>query len=865
MAPSTLSLFTLLTLAIMSSCKKTGGTKKTNLVYQTYRKPNFSGRSRPNIILMLTDDQDTELGSLKFMPKLNRWLREEGVTFHNAYVTTPMCCPSRSSLLTGLYVHNHHVFTNNENCSSTSWVASHEKRTFATYLQQSGYTTGYFGKYLNKYDGQRVPPGWNKWNGLVKNSAYYNYSLNYDGVRRSHGDDYSKDYLPDLITNRTVKFLSKVSQADKFPFLAVMSYPAPHGPEDSAPHHQDLFFNVTTHRTPAYDFAPNPDKEWVLRSTEKMLPIHRSFTDILQTKRLQTLQSVDEGVEKVIRKLEQIGQLDNTFVFYTSDHGYHLGQFGLVKGKAFPYEFDTKVPFLVRGPGVTPQSVRAHPVLNIDLAPTFLDIAGLERPQHMDGRSIIPAIRKKNRKFRHSFLIERGKMTFEKYAKKSYNSVLSTEEDMALLKKNRLTKQERLAVECRKSKYQPPCHLGQRWVCTEKTDGQKKISRCSSLRLKSLEKFNKCHCLPGQSVGLKYKKLEMAEKKMQKRFLKLNLKDRQFKHLNTKFLKTLPGVLSRRGRSVEEGSQAESVLTDMAEDELKEVDLLVEDIAEEIRDLKNSSETVGCEVNAEDEIHCTASITADRSSWENSRSSVKQQMDQLRKQLKQLKQIRKFLASKNPNRRQSADSAVMDEENTETCVCDSQAELKEKIRSERENRRIKRKLIKLKRKEMKRRKMEKKSRRKAKKADHCKSDTKMNCFSHDNHHWKTEPYWTGGAFCACTNSNNNTYWCVRNINTTHNYLYCEYVTGMMTYYDLRVDPHQLRNLLHTLTDSELNFMHQQVRDLRDFSAERKFWDRKERIDEMRAKEKLRKQKRKKRRENVLKWKKFRKNNSRSKI
>ena len=87
----------------------------------------------------------------------------------------------------------------------------------------------------------------------------------------------------------------------------------------------------------------------------------------------------------------------------------------------------------------------------------------------------------------------------------------------------------------------------------------------------------------------------------------------------------------------------------------------------------------------------------------------------------------------------------------------------------------------------------------------------------------------------------------------------------MTYYDLRVDPHQLRNLLHTLTDSELNFMHQQVRDLRDFSAERKFWDRKERIDEMRAKEKLRKQKRKKRRENVLKWKKFRKNNSRSKI
>ena len=849
-----LSLINLLS----ASSSKTG--QNTNIVYQTYRKPNFSGRSRPNIILILTDDQDKELGSLKFMPKLNRLLKEEGATFENGYVTTPMCCPSRSSMLTGLYVHNHHVFTNNENCSSTSWVENHEKRTFATYLQQSGYTTGYFGKYLNKYDGHRVPPGWNKWNGLIKNSAYYNYSINNDGVKRTHGDDYNQDYLPDLITNKTVKFLSKVSQADKFPFLAVMSYPAPHGPEDSAPQHQHLFFNVTTHQTPAYDFAPNPDKEWVLRSTEKMLPVHRAFTDILQTKRLQTLQSVDHGVEQVIRKLELIGQLDNTFVFYTSDHGYHRGQFGLVKGKAFPYEFDTKVPFLVRGPGVKPQSVRSHPVLNIDLAPTFLDIAGLEKPQHMDGRSIIPALRKKNKKFRHSFLIERGKMTFEKYAKKSYNSVLSTEEDMALLKKNRLTKQERLEVECRKTKYQPPCDLGQRWVCTEK-NGQKKISRCSSLRLKSLEKHNKCHCLPGETLGLKYKKLEMSEKKMQKRFLKQNLKTHQFKHLNTKFLKTLPGVLSRRGRSVSDGNLAETVLTDMADDEMRDVDLLVEDIAEEIRDLKNSSETVGCEVSADDQIQCEDSVTTDPSSWEHSRTSIRQQMDQLRKQLKQLKQIRKFLASKNPSRRQQKGSDLLDHGMTETCVCDSQQELKEKIQSEREKKRLKRKLIKLKRKEVKRMKMEKKSRRRAKKADHCKSDTKMNCFSHDNDHWKTEPSWTGGPFCACTNSNNNTYWCARNINVTHNYLYCEYVTGMMTYYDLRVDPHQLRNLLHTLTDSELNFMHQQVRDLRDFSAERKFWDRKKRIDDMRAKEKLRKQLRKKRREreSVGKRKKSRKN------
>uniref|UniRef100_A0A8D0D8D2 Sulfatase 2a n=1 Tax=Sander lucioperca TaxID=283035 RepID=A0A8D0D8D2_SANLU len=720
---------------------------------------------RPNIILILTDDQDIELGSMQAMNKTRHIMEKGGTHFSNAFSTTPMCCPSRSSILTGKYVHNHHTYTNNENCSSPSWQTHHEPHTFAVYLNNSGYRTAFFGKYLNEYNGSYVPPGWKEWVALVKNSRFYNYTLCRNGVREKHSGDYSKDYLTDIITNDSINYfrMSKRMYPHR-PVMMVLSHVAPHGPEDSAPQYSTAFPNASQHITPSYNYAPNLDKHWILRYTGAMKPVHMQFTNMLQRRRMQTLLSVDDSMEKLYNMLAETGELDNTYLIYTSDHGYHIGQFGLVKGKSMPYEFDIRVPFYVRGPNVEQGVINPHIVLNVDLAPTLLDMAGVDIPAEMDGKSILKLLdtdrfqlNRKSKTWRDSFLVERG----------ADGKEMAQEE-------NFLPKYQRVKDLCQKAEYQTSCQQpGQKWQCVEDPTGKLRLYKCkgmaslfaprmqalmasgaSHVQLSPTSNSDSCNC---DDVGFK------ASVPKRKRLLTKK----------SKFLLSLTCtfVLVVINRS----------------------DLVQKDICD-FECYCAFFLSYRCSILMNDTVKCDGGLYKSLQAWKDHKLHIEHEIETLQTKIKNLRDVKGHLKKARP----------------EECQCNTPSyRLKNKemfrMPSKQQSQWLQ--------KEQKRRKKLRKFLKRLQNNDTC-SMPGLTCFTHDNHHWQTAPFWTMGPFCACTSANNNTYWCLRTINDTHNFLFCEFATGFLEYFDLNNDPYQLINAVSTLDRNALNAMHQQLMDLR---------------------------------------------------
>ncbi|XP_064600043.1 N-acetylglucosamine-6-sulfatase-like [Liolophura sinensis] len=349
------------------------------------------------------------------MTKTKRLVGDNGIKFNNMFVTSPLCCPSRSSIFTGKYIHNHNALNNSVagNCSSPAWQAGPEKEAFITKIKSQGYNTFFSGKYLNQYGFpqtggvQHVPPGWDWWVGLVGNSRYYNYALSVNGTMEKHGKDYEKDYLTDVIHRRGIEFLNYQTEND--PFFMMLSTPACHAPFTPAPQYAKNFSDLKAPRNGSYN-VHGTDKHWLIRAAKS--PMSQESVDMADDafrNRWRTLLSVDDMVEDVVNTLQQKGLLDNTYIFFTGDNGFHLGQFSLPIDKRQLYEFDIRVPLMVRGPGIAAGQVREEIMLNIDFAPTFVELAGLSPPVDMDGMSMAKVLMDKSNKslsFRDTFLVE---------------------------------------------------------------------------------------------------------------------------------------------------------------------------------------------------------------------------------------------------------------------------------------------------------------------------------------------------------------------------------------------------------------------------------------------------------------------------
>jgi N-acetylglucosamine-6-sulfatase len=375
---------------------------------------------RPNIVVIMTDDQTLE--SMRVMGGVKRSLAAGGTTFERAFVSNALCCPSRATLFSGQYSHNHGVIGNQppdggyERLDKSNWLP--------VWLQRAGYRTVHIGKFLNRYgirNPVEVPPGWSEWYASVDPSTYsfFGYTLNENGLLNTYGLDVNPIYYStDYYAERALSVIRRMGDT-RTPFFLSLAFLAPHsgGPSDPddpaglvtpspAPRHAGRFAGERLPGDPSYNEADLSDKPSFIQVLPPITAARAAAIDENYQQRLESLLAVDEAVVRLVDTLRAERELDNTLILFTSDNGFFHGEHRVALGKVLVYEPSIRVPLIMRGPGVPEGERRRQLVTNADLAPTILEAAGAKPGKPQDGRSLFPLLEDRGLEWGRDLLIE---------------------------------------------------------------------------------------------------------------------------------------------------------------------------------------------------------------------------------------------------------------------------------------------------------------------------------------------------------------------------------------------------------------------------------------------------------------------------
>ncbi|KAH9900185.1 Arylsulphatase [Xylariomycetidae sp. FL2044] len=373
-----------------------------------------AGQTKPNVVFVLVDDQDALLNSLDYMPNVQKYLVDQGTSYTRHYCTVSLCCPSRVSIWTGKAAHNHNVTDVSPPYGGYSKFLDEglNDNYLPVWLQEGGYATYYVGKLFNY---QNVLTNWFKFpNGFTGTDFLidpytYNYWNPWFQRNKEAPKPYLNQYNTDLVAEKSLAYLEEAAEkADETPFFVTIAPVGPHAEvtlsvdlqyftDDnytlintsfSAPkpadRHADLFPDADVPRTANFNPDVPSGADWVL-SLPQLSAENVSSNDEWYRQRLRSLQAVDDIVGQVVEKLDSHGLLDNTYIVYTSDNGYHISNHRFPPGKGCAYEEDINVPLVIRGPGMAKKATINAPTAHLDLAPTFLSILGLETRPDFDG------------------------------------------------------------------------------------------------------------------------------------------------------------------------------------------------------------------------------------------------------------------------------------------------------------------------------------------------------------------------------------------------------------------------------------------------------------------------------------------------